>query len=277
MKKLYFIFVLFMSLSSIVFAEDFKEQNSNVNDVYDAEFTDNNFKDEELSRLKRFYLGVYGGYFYDRDDKLTFMPSNNCDCMQFDFICNTDGSVNPISSSSDGEYFLAAAFGINSAGPFRLEFSYFTLANPLQVESYNIVDLNKIYYDSQIDVQGGSVNLYIDFIGNRRRDLFTFVPYVMAGIGVSEIELADVVFNTSDNVFHILGDTQHNKTVVYGAGLTAGLNNYISLEIGYRYYDFGKIYTGDKLNSIDGLQSYDFKMETDLKAHVGMIGLKFQI
>ncbi len=279
MKKLFIIFCMF----SFIFVKGAFAMENDVNskknvDVYDAEYGENNFSyDDELPRLKRIYLGAYAGYVYNRDDKLSFSPVNNCNGLNFDFICNSDGSINPIKTDTDGQYFLAGYFGINSAGPLRLEFGYYTLGDKLLINGQNNVDLDVIQYSSQLDIKGGSVNLYIDFIGNRRRDIFTFTPYVMAGIGISQVELDDIVFNGKDTTFHIVGNKQRNKTIIYGAGLTAGLNNYISLDIGYRYYDFGTISTGNKLNSVDGLQSYDLQLNSPFEAHIGIIGLKFQI
>ena len=237
-------------------------------------------KKEKESRLKRIYIGVYGGYFYTKDD-MTFTDSNHCKgAYTADFLC-TDGKENPIALDYKDDYFLSASFGINSANPLRVELSYFQLGQAIDIQGTNTVGIDSRNYYSNIDLKGGSVNVYFDFVANRNKPYFVFVPYVMAGIGASEIDLGDVSFKgTSDSDFIVLGKVQRNRTIVYGAGITAGLNNYISLDIGYRYYNFGTIETENTLKEIavDGTETLkELQMQTDLEAHIATIGLKFQI
>lgn len=243
---------------------------------------------EDLPRLKRIYIAAYGGYFYTKENNFEFNPTNGCN-PSYNFICNNDKSVNPIKAEANDDYFLTAAFGINSENPLRLELSYYKMGKELELEGQNIVDLDTIDYTSNIDLQGGSVNLYFDFILNRRNPSFIFTPYAMAGIGISEIELGDINFTgRANNDLTIKGKTQRNKTVIFGAGLTAGINNYISLDIGYRYYDFGKIKTShnmissvtdntDEENPVITEDLYDLELQSDFDAHVAVIGLKIQI
>ncbi len=126
-----------------------------------------------------------------------------------------------------------------------------------------------------MDLAGGSINVYFDFVGDRRQPYLMFIPYVMAGIGASQINLDDIKFTNASKSYVITGKEQRNKTVVLGAGFTAGLNNYISLDIGYRYYNFGTIKTDVGMS--EGSSTFDVQLESDLKAHIATVGLKFQI
>ena len=244
-----------------------------------------NTNKKDLPRLKRIYIGVYGGYFYTKDN-MQFIDSYKCSGINADFLC-LNGTINPINLDYKDEYFLAGAFGINSENPIRLEFSYFKLGKEIEIYGVNKVGINTRNYKSMFDLQGGSINLYFDFVTNRRDPYFLFVPYVMAGIGISEIDLDNINFiGSNNNEFSIYGKNQRNRTTIYGAGFTAGLNNYISLDIGYRYYNFGKIKTDNMMTEtvIDStnplnpvINEYDIELETELEAHVATIGIKFQI
>ena len=232
-------------------------------------------KDEDLPRLKRLYISGNIGYFYTGND-MSFEDSRNCTGLyQSPFFCKNDAS-NPMNVEYKDDYFMSFAFGINSANMFRLEFSYFALGKALEMEGLNQVEGVTQKYLSGLDLNGGSINLYFDLVGDRRRPYLIFVPYVMAGIGAAEISLDDITFTDEYSVsYTIAGKTQRNKTIVYGAGFSAGLNNYISLDIGYRYYDFGKIKTDVGISFGSSVQ--DLQLESDFKAHVVSVGLKLQI
>lgn len=245
-------------------------------------------KKDTLPRLKRIYIAGYGGYFYTKENNFEFAPTDNCK-VSYNFICNNDKSINPIKTEAKDEYFLTGAFGINSENPLRLELSYYKMGKALELDGNNQVNLNTINYKSKLDLDGGSANIYFDFVLNRRKPSFIFTPYAMAGIGISNINLSDITFKGQNNHdITIKGKEQRNKTVIYGAGLTAGINNYISLDIGYRYYDFGTIKTSNKmidsvvdnsdpLNPITTNTEYDLELQSDFDAHIAVIGLKIQI
>lgn len=250
-----------------------------------AKTTKTKRKKDKTPRLKRIYVAGYAGYFYTPDD-MKFSDTQKCNgSFSADFICR-DGKDNPINVKYKDDYFLSAAFGINSENPLRIELSYFGLGKDIQMDGMNQVGMDTRSYQSFVDLRGGTVNVYFDFVANRRKPYFVFVPYVMAGIGASEIELGDMTFSSTTANYSLAGKTQRNKTVVFGAGISAGLNNYISLDIGYRYYDFGTVETGDTLTATipdttgtgaDTVEYYDLQLETELKAHIATIGLKFQI
>ena len=232
-------------------------------------------KDEDLPRLKRLYIAAYAGYFYTTDS-MEFEETKKCGgSFQSLFFC-ANGVSNPVVVDYNDDYFLSGAFGINSANMLRLELSYFRLGKEIAMEGMNQVAGVTQKYASSIDLTGGSINLYFDLVGDRRLPYLVFVPYVMAGIGASQIDLGDVTFtDTNSTTFTLGGKDQRNKTVVYGAGFSAGLNNYISLDIGYRYYDFGVIKTDVGMSN--GTEVFDIQLESELKAHVATVGLKLQI
>ncbi len=233
-------------------------------------------KEEDLPRLKRIYLGVYGGYFYTKND-MFFEDVNKCNgAYKSAFFCSEEGVTNPFNVEYKDDYFLSASFGINSANIFRMELSYFRLGKEIEMEGLNIVEDYSQKYNGTIDLKGGSVNVYLDLVGKRQKPYLLFVPYVMAGIGATEINLGDIAFTDRfGNSFTIAGKDQRNRTIVYGAGFTAGLNNYISLDIGYRYYNFGYVKTDIGMDN--GTTVYDIQLESELEAHIATVGLKFQI
>ena len=268
------VLIWLTTFSTPVFAEDLIVKNENVEKMYIQKSEETSSKDD-LPRLKRLYLSGNIGYFYTTSD-MQFEEVKKCaGSYQSPFFC-ADGKSNPVDIEYKDDYFVSFAFGMNSANMLRLEFSYFALGKPIEMEGLNQVEGTTQKYLSGIDLTGGSINLYFDFVGDRRRPYLMFVPYVMAGIGATQVELDDVKFTDVNSVSYVIsGKEQRNKTVVYGAGFSAGLNNYISLDIGYRYYDFGTIKTDVGVS--DGSSVHDVQLESDLNAHVATIGLKLQI
>ena len=244
---------------------------------------------DDLPRLKNFYIAGYGGYFYTQESHFEFSPVDNCKGdFAFNFICDDNRMVNPIKAEGKDEYFYLGAVGLNSQGPLRLELNYYKMNKPFDIVGENTVELKNIDYKTNIDLDGATANLYFDFVLNRRVPSFIFTPYAMAGIGISTIKLDDMTFAGKNGDISIAGKKQRNKTFVYGGGLTAGLNHYISLDIGYRHYDFGDIKTGDKmtetivdntdpLNPVTSENVYDIELQSEFEAHIVVIGLKIQI
>ncbi len=239
---------------------------------------------KEEDRTKRLYVAAYGGYFYTRDN-MEFNDANDCQGgLKPDFVCNSS-IPNPIKLDYENREFYTVAFGINSENPLRLEFSYFELGKELEINGKNQVGADERKYVSSTDVLGGSINAYLDLVIHRNKPGVVFVPYVMAGIGISEVDLSPLAFTgTSGNLYEIGGNKQTKRTTVFGAGFSVGLNNYISLDIGYRYYDFGTIKTADfmtETNNTDPLNpvvtNHDIELKSDFEAHTAVVGIKFQI
>ena len=63
-------------------------------------------KKEELPRLKRVYLGVYGGYFYTKQD-MSFEDVRKCGGdYQSPFFCSDENVSNPMNVEYKDDYFL---------------------------------------------------------------------------------------------------------------------------------------------------------------------------
>lgn len=287
------VIVWFAGLARPVYAQQIFNSNNTIENIYlgnaekRAEAKEKaaslERKKNRLPRLKRLYVAGYGGYFYSQND-MAFTDSQNCSMYIYtDSVCNPDKSDRPIDVELKDEFFFTGAFGVNSRGPFRIELAYYELAKKLKIEGSNMIGIDRKTYNSDIDLRGGSVNLYVDFAINRQKSKFILIPYVMAGIGISDIDLNDITYKgPSGQDVKVVGKSQNNKTIIYGAGITTGLNNYISLDIGYRYYDFGKIETSNETieTTADPLNPtiiHDLQLETDFDAHIGIVGIKIQI
>jgi opacity protein-like surface antigen len=241
------------------------------------------------SQPRVFYLGLYAGWtMFDND--LGFRDSSRCGANPSNNLLCVGAAENPIEADLQERMFLTGAAGVNSEGPMRIELSYFQLASGMAVSGENTIvdgaDRHAINYAGKIDaINGGTANLYLDFITYRNRPGSVFVPYIMAGIGSSQIKMDDLTFAspiTAGNTFTIEGKKQNVRTVVLGAGFSIGLNNYISFDVGYRYYDFDKVKPSSRMVQTDSVGAYvdernDIKMEMELDAHIATAGIKFQI
>lgn len=65
-----------------------------------------------------------------------------------------------------------------------------------------------------------------------------FTPYLQAGMGVTNLEYKFRYDDGSDSY------KDHNFTWVLGAGVSAKMTNRLNLDIGYRYFDMGKMGKG---------------------------------
>ena len=246
----------------------------------------NNKKDKIEYRQKYLYASASIGYFLPKNN-MNFYDMEDCGGpYNADFICNSRKD-RPISATYDNNYFLSAAFGINSETFLRFEFSYLQLLKKLNIEGVNRVGVDNRKYFSNIKLNTSSINVYFDFINRRNEPYSVFVPYMMAGIGLSNIRLNDFIFTgTMDKKYTVFGKKQENKTIIYGFGLTAGINSYISMDIGYRYYDFDTIKTDivtQEEETIPGpppsvnINNFDIGLKSHLRANTIIITGKIQI
>ena len=239
-------------------------------------------------RLKRIYFAANAGYFRPRKNAQLYDANGCIGMLTADFVCKDFGDARPIDIEYKDVSFWNGALGINTTGPFRFELSYFQLGKDLAVSGINTIGFDNRKYSSSLDLKGGSANLYFDFVAHRRDPYFLLVPYIMGGVGISNIRLADTTFVGSDTTtqYAVLGSKKKNDTKLLGAGFSIGVNNYIAFDIGYRYYDFGKIKSSPILRETipataddedDTINLYDLQLETKLKAHIATIGLRIQI
>ena len=76
-------------------------------------------------------------------------------------------------------------------------------------------------------------NVYYDF-----SPYTWFTPYLQAGIGVTNLEYKFSYDDGRDSY------KKHNFTWVLGGGISAKMTNRLNIDVGYRYYDMGKIGDG---------------------------------
>ena len=138
----------------------------------------------------------------------------------------------------DNLFMLSGAIGYRYTY-FRAEFEYIwrdkardseTIVTPIAGRPDPIVStsIGEFDYDSYM------FNLYYDF-----SPYTWFTPYFQAGIGVTNMEYK----------FHYVGEGSHslkenNFTWVLGGGISAKMTNRLNIDVGYRYYDMGKIGDG---------------------------------
>lgn len=65
-----------------------------------------------------------------------------------------------------------------------------------------------------------------------------FTPYLSAGIGLTDME---AVYNYDNNDANVNESTGNNFTWSIGGGISAKMTNRLNLDVGYRYFDFGKL------------------------------------
>lgn len=88
----------------------------------------------------------------------------------------------------------------------------------------------------EFDYESYMFNVYVDLA-----PYSWFTPYISAGVGLTELEY-NFTYNNSD------GESDNYKkdrfTWSVGAGLSAKMTNRLNLDVGYRYFDFGKLGDG---------------------------------
>lgn len=277
-----------------------KENNSNINNIKENNYRQYYIKQQyipvsnkenknEKARLKHIYISASAGYLYTKKD-MTFTDIYDCRGVYKAGITCRDNKSNPIALNYDDNYFAQVAFGVNSESVLRFELAHSRLLKKMDIDGINRVGADNKKYFTDIRLSSNMINLYFDFIEDRRIAYSVLVPYLMTGIGISDIKLNDVEFNgaketdgTIKKKYTIFGNRQKNKTIVYGAGLSAGINNYLSLDIGYRYYDFGKLLTDITMQEENGTTSpptitnYDIGLKTNFESHAVLFGIKIQI
>lgn len=76
-------------------------------------------------------------------------------------------------------------------------------------------------------------------------NFYNFKPYFMAGIGVAHNDAGTFNSVTSSDAFATVGKRKNDFTWQVGGGTSYQFNQYVSLDLGYRYIDLGKVETSD--------------------------------
>lgn len=90
---------------------------------------------------------------------------------------------------------------------------------------------------AEFDYDSYMFNIYYDF-----SPYTWFTPYISAGIGVTNLEYNFVYPNGSDSY------DKSNFTWSLGAGVSAKMTNRFNIDVGYRYFDMGKMGKGEITN-----------------------------
>lgn len=104
-------------------------------------------------------------------------------------------------------------------------------------------------------------------------DLFTrsdFTPYVMAGFGISYNSAKN--YRNSSSGSYTEGDDDFSLAWNAGAGMSYKFNKRISLDLSYRYMDFGSMKTSAIQHASTGI-GVGQRIKADLKAHTMFLGL----
>lgn len=133
------------------------------------------------------------------------------------------------------------------------------------------------HFKMKIDVQSLFFNAYYDF-----KNITSFTPYIGAGVG-----LAFVGANTSVNgheeptkgepywSYNFGKKTRTNFAWNVGLGCAYALNDTVSIDLGYRYADFGKAKTKSFSGLDDGQPFTVYSKAQNVAMHQFMLGARF--
>ncbi len=161
------------------------------------------------------YLGIRGGVVFDADIGAKHTTGDRLDI-------------------DDNQLMLSGAIGYRYQY-FRAEVEYIwrdksedseTIVMSLSNREEPAVSTSS----STFDYDSYMFNLYYDF-----SPYTWFTPYIQAGIGVTNIEAKYAYNNGSTSI------KKHNFTWVLGGGISAKMTNRLNVDLGYRYYDMGKV------------------------------------
>ncbi len=123
---------------------------------------------------------------------------------------------------------------------FRGEFEYIWRDTNEDSETIKIYDPDLPDRDPIVSESTGEFK-YRSYMFNVYWDLapYTwFTPYLSAGVGVTELEY-NFSYNNDDSGSDSYDKTRFTWSV--GAGISAKMTNRLNLDVGYRYFDFGKL------------------------------------
>lgn len=180
-----------------------------------------------------FYIGVKGGM---SNSNLNSVDDSAVDDAMFDF---------------EYEWFYSGAIGYRYKF-FRIEAEY-THRNDFS----NFIDLGGGFgYGGELQSKSYMANLYLDFMPN-----YVVSPYIMGGLGMSDLELIYKATGLNDGTSSDTGFTWS-----LGAGLTVRINKCLNLDLGYRYLDMGEVPL-----IVNGIDTGDI----DINAHETYMGLRY--
>lgn len=182
-----------------------------------------------------------------------------------------------LSSQKDSSFGGALAIGYNFqpnfGAPVRTEIEY-------AMRSESEGEYSDAYYDGPVLIQtSGSMNFNVQSVFvNMYFDIDTgtqFTPYVGGGLGVAIID-TDGKFKVTEDGVTSFDNSASNSETNFAFNLAAGVGydvtDNFTLDLGYRYADFGEGETG---NVID-VSNVSLKGEARIVAHEVLFGLRYE-
>ena len=176
-------------------------------------------------------------------------------------------SLSSDSNVDDDVYGVNLAYGLFkkvSGGSLRgeVELNYRSDAE----KSFTSLDVDQDPVNEKAKVSSNSImlNIYYDIDTGTK-----FSPYVGAGVGYARLK-AKYGMVDADGDGISMDETANNFAWQVGAGVGYALSDNMTLDVGYRYIDYGDVSKtiGNNIASI--------KMEADVTAHEFMLGARYK-
>lgn len=174
-------------------------------------------------------------------------------------------------STFGGAIAVGYDFKSNFGAPVRAEIEY-----ALRSESEGEYSESYSILGSDVRASGSMKFVVHSVFLNMYYDIETgtpFTPYIGGGLGVAFVDAEgnlDVIVDGSEVYDESNSKGQTNFAFNLAAGLGYDVNENFTLDLGYRYADFGEAETGDV-----GINSVDIKGEARVVAHEVLFGLRY--
>lgn len=161
--------------------------------------------------------------------------------------------------------------------PVRVELEYSATSKMDRKMSSSWSDEDSEGYEDfkmKIDVQSLFFNAYYDF-----KNTTSFTPYIGAGVGLAFVGAKTSVNSheegESDESYSLGKKTRTNFAWNVGLGCAYALNDTVSIDLGYRYADFGKAKTKSYSGVDDGQPFTVYGKAQNVAMHQFMLGARF--
>ncbi|MGL4209492.1 MAG: outer membrane protein [Candidatus Adiutrix sp.] len=179
-----------------------------------------------------------------------------------------------------GGFAVGYDFGAEGFAPFRTEFEFLMRKSP--TVNYGLATNGPEFYSKhevKPDVYSTMVNAYFDI----RTDT-AVTPYLGGGLGAAyidtSIESAYFLDSAGENQVRKYNGSRNTTNFAWnvGGGVAFEMRENISLDLGYRYSDFGKLDVGEGNNERTFLSSTGetvrFDTKANLRSHEVILGLR---
>lgn len=239
-----------------------------------------------MAQMSGFYLRGDAGYGWSREDTFSDSAPNSDDAA---FGTNAAGVI----TSSKGDFDRSAAFQIGAgyqvSPMFRADLTLghrpgFKFDNAITPPRFGGGANSQTF---SADVKNTTVMLtgYLDLAGFAPSTFGDFQPYVGIGIGYARNSLSSALVRATGAAAGVPNGTYTlpSKTETgFAWSLTAGtayrITSALSVDVGYRYLDLGKVSTDTGNYAATGdfaAGAVTSKVEADLRAHELTIGIRY--